>query len=341
MASITPILQHSTAASAAPVHPPPPQDPPGHPLLEPHLFGTLCGLFSAAVYTAANAFLRAVNDCDPVWASAVKAVPTVLVMVPWLVVMLRRGQKLAPGIGFVLMVAAGGLVGQIFGNVSFQWALGEIGLALTVPLTLGGMIVAAAVLGRIFLHEPVTPRTAVALSLLLAAICVLSLGAGDARESVARLTASPWELAAGVGAGCLAGSAYASLNVVIRYTTLRGMPLPTTIFTVATVGLVALTGLSWLRIGGDQMVATKPDDLVMMLLAGVCNAVAFMALTKSLALTSVVYVNGLNATQAMLAAIAGIVLFGEAASPWLMTGVTLTIVGLLLMTRRRQIEVEP
>jgi drug/metabolite transporter (DMT)-like permease len=309
--------------------------------LEPHVFGTLCGLFSAVVYTIANAFLRSVKDCDPVWVSAVKALPTALVMVPWLIVMLRRGQKLSPSIGMTAAIAAGGLVGQVLGNVSFQYALGEIGVAVTVPLTLGGMIVAAAVLGRIFLHEPVTPRTALSLGLLLGSICVLSLGADAARQSVAVVPPTGWQLIAGVAAGCLSGVAYATLNVVIRHTTLAGMPLPTTIFTVAVVGLVSLGGMSWLRIGLAGMLASEPRDLAMMLAAGVCNALAFMALTRSLQLTSVVYVNALNATQATLAALAGILIFGEAASPWLLTGVLLTIAGLLVMTRRRRIEVEP
>ena len=39
------------------------------------------------------------------------------------------------------------------------------------------MIVGAAILGRIFLLEPVTPKAALALGLLLVAIFVLSLGA--------------------------------------------------------------------------------------------------------------------------------------------------------------------
>jgi drug/metabolite transporter (DMT)-like permease len=65
-----------------------------------------------------------------------------------------------------------------------------------------------------------------------------------------------------------------------------------------------------------------------MLAAGVCNTVGFTALTKSLQLTNVVYVNALNATQATLAALAGVLLFQEALSPWLAAGVLLTIAGL-------------
>ncbi|MDX1944508.1 MAG: DMT family transporter [Pirellulaceae bacterium] len=318
--------------------------PPRHWLFEPHLFGTICGLLSAVIYTAANAFLRSVMHCDPVWVSAVKALPTATLVFPFLVVLARRGKPLAPNWSLVGAIAAAGLAGQVLGNVSFQYALTVLGVALTVPLTLGGMIVAATLLGRIFLHEPVTLRAVFSLTLLLIAICVLSLGARDAGQSLADVALTPWQLASGVVAGCLSGLAYAVLNVVIRYTVLRGMPLPTTLFTVSLMGILALTTISLARLGGAALLATEPRDLALMLLAGVCNAVAFLALTKSLQLISVVYVNALNATQATLAAIAGVVLFGEALSPWLAVGVACTIAGLLIMTRGRkvdEIEVEP
>lgn len=321
--------------------PPPPPAPHEHRLLDPFTLGTACGLASAFIYTAANSFLRAASDCDPVWVSAVKAVPTVLLMVPWLAILARKGHAFAPSWRILAMTAAAGLGGQLVGNVSFQWALGQVGLAMAASLNLGGMIVAAAILGRVFLHEPVTPQAAVSLLLLLAAIAVLALGAGDAQRSVTSIAPTWRQIAMGVGAGCLSGLAYAILNVVIRYGVVRGMPLPTTLFVVAFMGLVSLSALSWWRIGTAGMAATAPHDLAMMLLAGVCNSLAFLALTKSLQLTSVVYVNALNATQATLAALAGVLIFREALSPWLLGGVGLTIAGLLLLTRTRQTVVVP
>jgi drug/metabolite transporter (DMT)-like permease len=79
---------------------------------------------------------------------------------------------------------------------------------------------------------------------------------------------------------------------------------------------------------------TDLHDLDIMLRAGICNALAFLALTKALQLTSVVYFNALNATQATMAAIAGVLLFGEPLSPALATGIALTIAGLLLVRSR-------
>src|SRR5262245_39227228 len=69
--TLNPLFRYNFAVNSSPDEPPPA-------LLDPHLFGTLCGLFSAFIYTCANSFLRAVHHCDPVWVSTIRAVPTVL-----------------------------------------------------------------------------------------------------------------------------------------------------------------------------------------------------------------------------------------------------------------------
>lgn len=323
------------------------------------MFGTFCGLASAVLYTTTNGFLRAVTDCDPVWVSAVKTVPTALFMLPWMLSMHSRGLRAIPPWHVLGVIAVGGVIGQVGGNVPFQWALGTIGVALTVPLTLAGMIVFGTLLGRIFLHEPVTPRTVVALVVLLLATCVLSLGAQTAHDSVHHASsgthlsdegaiighpgndtqtspAHPLELVGAVSAACLSGLAYAVLNVINRYYVTRGHSLPAMLCTVSIMGMLSLGGISLARIGPAEMSATQWSDLRLMLLAGVCNAAAFVALTKSLELTSVIYVNALNATQTTMAAVAGVFFFQEPLSPWLLTGISLTIAGLLLIRKANQ-----
>jgi drug/metabolite transporter (DMT)-like permease len=282
-----------------------------------------------------------VDDYDPAWVSAMKAVPTVVLLGPIVALLASRGLPIWPTPRRLGAIVAGGLAAQIGGNVAFQWALGEVGVALTVPLSLGGMIVGAAFLGRVFLHEPVTPRAAAALGCLLAAIGVLSLGADEASRSVADVAVAPGRVVLGVLAACGSGLAYATLNVILRYQVTRGASLPTTLFLISVTGLLSLTSLAWLRIGFGGIAATAPWDLATMLAAGLCNTVAFIALTKSLQLTNVVYVNALNATQATLAALAGVLIFGEALSPWLALGTGLTIGGLMLLARAHRAIVEP
>lgn len=302
----------------------------------PYVVGTALGFCSSLIYTAANSFLTAVNYLDPVWVSAVKAVPTLATMAPVVVYYAVRGRRVLLGFPRLILLAAAGLVGGLGGHILFQLSLARIGVALTVPLSMGGTILFAAILGRIFLQEPVTWRVAFALAVLLLAIFVLSLGARQASvkvatESIATVPASLLRVAAGVAAACSSGIAYSVLNVVLRYCITRGTPVSTALCIVSLSGVLSLTLVAWLRIGASGMHLTTRSEWLLMLGAGLCNALAFIALTKSLQLTSVVWVNALNATQVTMAAIAGVLIFHEPLSPWLATGIGLTVAGLLVL----------
>ena len=320
-----------------PTHTPSGRRSPLRPLRDPLVFGTLCGLASAVGYTAANICLRAVSHHDPVWVSAVKASPTVLLFGPWLVFDWLRGAGRLPSWRTIGALAVAALIGQLFGNVIFQWSLGIVGIALVVPLTLGAMIVAGAVLGRIFLREGVTLRMAIASLILITAIFVLSLGAGNASRHVLPpgSAVSYWLVAAGVLAACLSGVAYALLGVVIRRSVTGRMSVAMSLVMVTTTGVLTLGPLAYARIGWSGMRATPAHDLAIMLLAGVFNAMAFLALTKALQLIPIVYVNALNATQATMAAVAGVVIFHEPLSVALWCGISLTVVGLMSMQQRK------
>lgn len=308
------------------------------------VLGTLCGLGSAVGYTVANTFLRAVADCDPIWVSAIKAFPTMVFVGPWMLVLAWRGVKVFPDAKTLGVLIAAGLVGQLGGNVLFQWSLGIIGMALTVPLCLGTIILGGGLLGRFFLNEPLTLRTLVSIAVLIVAISVLSLGADDAHLSVVgsqgELGSSLdwWVLAKGVAAAALSGLAYSVLGVVIRYGVTGRVSVSTTLFTISLIGIISLGSWSFWRIGWDGMLSTDGHDFQIMLLAGLFNALAFLAITKAFQLASVVYVNALNATQAAMAAVAGVFFFQEARSAELGLGVLLTMVGLLLMKVGRRSE---
>ena len=322
------VLQQSTLSG---------QRSPAQLLREPLFFGALCGLCSAVGYTAANICLRAVSHYDPVWVSAVKAFPTIILFGPWWFVAWRKGECQYPGMRVIMVLVITALIGQLLGNVVFQWSLGVVGIALVVPLTLGAMIVSGAVMGRVFLREAVTVRMALSSLVLIGAICVLSLGAGSASENIVGVGGEvPVMLVVmGVGAACLAGVSYSLLGVVIRHSVTGKMHIAMSLVVVTLVGAVSLGPFAFWRVGWTGMTATPLSAFSIMLLAGFFNAVAFLALTKSLQLIPVVYVNALNATQATMAALAGVLLFKEALSVTLWMGVGLTVVGLLMMQQRR------
>ena len=253
---------------------------------QPAVYGVLCGLASSVGYTLANICLRSVAHCDPFWVSAVKAAPTVVLIGPWLIVLKARGERVLPSPGVLLALVLAGLLGQLGGNVLFQTALGVVGIALTAPITMGAIIVGGAVLGRLFLREPVTLRMAGSIVVLLAAICMLSLGAGEANLAMQRsaagggVSAAP-VVALGVAGACLSGLAYAVLGVVIRYGVSGRASLSTTMCTTAVVGLISLGVISASRLGVEGMRATDSADFAMMLLAGVFNRLCLSGANQS------------------------------------------------------------
>ena len=130
---------------------------------------------------------------------------------------------------------------------------------------------------------------------------------------------------------CLAGLTYTMLGVGIRYGLDNGVSLPLTLGIISFSGFLLLGSLSLRSIGWDAMLATESHHLVDMFLAGLFNAVAFLSLTRAIQLTSVTYVNLINASQVAIAALTGVMLFQEKPTILMMIGVILTIAGLMLM----------
>lgn len=273
------------------------------------------------------------------WVSCVKAFPTVFMTVPWLMLLAIRGRQVVPTRRAIASLALAATFAQLGGNVLFQVALGGIGIALTVPLTLGAMIVTGAILGRFVLQEQITWRSLFSMLVLISSIVVLSVGAGTAQESLNNLqglqAGNELRVIKGVASSIVAGFSYALLGTVIRKNVSGRVRLPAALFIVSVVGAVGLGAMSLCRIGIAGIEATEPIDWQLMILAGLCNAVAFLSLTKSLQLTGVVHVNALNASQVAMAAIAGLLIFDEPLTVALASGVFMTGIGLLLMKRKR------
>jgi drug/metabolite transporter (DMT)-like permease len=302
------------------------------------LTGTLLAVISAFGYTGANLCLRwlAKENIDPYLVSFVKAIPTFVVAIGLIAARRWRGLPVRVPRWVLWSLVAVGTTAQLFGNVGFQFALGVIGIALAVPITHGMMMVFGAIVGRAWLGEPITYRAAVATLVLIGAIVVLSSGANASHQEIASGDdASALVTIAGVLFTCAAGAAYALLGVTIRRAGSRRAPLSTSLLIVSGVGLVALAPGSLVSAGIDGIAAVRSVGWIMMLLAGVFNAVAFFALSRAFHLSTIVHVNLVNASQVAMAAIAGVWLFAE---PWTSTmaiGVALTVVGLGIIRERR------
>ena len=310
-------------------------------MLSRPVLGVAFVIASATLYTACNVCLRYLVDCDPIWVQCVKEVAIPVLIGPWLLVRAARRQRVFPPWRVTGIILLGALATQIVGNPLFQWSLGIVGISLAVPLVQGTIIVGSAILSRVFLGEVISRPLAISVAVLLVAIGLLALAAHQktpvatvSSGAIAQAGGIGWIMLAGVAAVIVAGCAFSTLGVVIRYGVSGVSPLSTATVIVGGTGVLVLGSLSYRQLGWEGMAATPPDALGVMIAAGVCNATAFLCLTKALQLVSVVRVNAIGSSQCTLAALAGVLLFGEPLSLALVGGVVLTVLGLSLMRGR-------
>lgn len=300
----------------------------------------MLGVVAALGYTGTNIALRGVTrGGDPdwaIWVTCLKSFPSAVSAWYLLGIRALRGQPTLPPWRTCLLLLAVGLAVQAGGNLLFQKSLAMCGLALSVPTVFATLILTGATLGRTWLGEGISLRSAGAMGFLIGAIALLGYGAEGAAAALPRGPAgvSPvaWVLT-GVAYSAFAGVLYGGLGVVMRRTTQTNVPLPATLALVSTTGTLGLGIPAVARLGAEVLRST-PTETFLMLLAGVLNAIAFFAIGGAFRRISVVQVNLINASQAAMCAIGGVLIYGESLTGALVAGTGLTIVGLVLMDRR-------
>jgi len=321
--------------------------------LSPVVAGTACCVVSALGYAAAQICLRYLSKlgADPMWVICNKELVTVIVVGPWLLYRGSRGLTVLPPGRLLATLILVGLAVQLGANLGVQWALGVVGLAVAIPVMFGLMLTVSAVMGQTFLGERVSRRSVLAIGLLLAALALLGVAtyavhhsappqsdqASDAPDSY---PIGPLLLLLGIGAPCLAGAIYALLTITIRHSVTGAAPISTIVFITTLMGVLSLGPLSVFRLGAQELLGTPAEQIAWMLAAGTLNLIAFLAITKGLQLTTVVHANVLNASQVAIAAVAGTVIFAEPGTLWLLAGVGLTILGVVLIDRPQDADLD-
>lgn len=299
--------------------------------------GTAFCLSSAAGYTAANICLRqlAEIDADPAWVICLKETTAVVVLGPWLVWQVIRGARPScpPRALLVLFMAA--VAVQLIANLGVQWALGIIGLVITLPTVLGALLVGSALIGVTVYHEPLDRRSIIAVATVIASVVLLSIGA-TGRIGVLANAGSLLLTSCAIAMAGIGGAVYAALGAALRYAARARIPVPVTVVLVTGTGTLSLGILCLIRLGPAEMLATDRTVLAWIIASGLCNVVAFSFITKGVQLTTLAHANVLNASQVALGALAGVVLFHEPYNGWLLGGVILTVIGIGMFEKPRK-----
>ncbi len=296
--------------------------------------GAACGLTAAIGYTATNVCLRQVSSLDPFFVSAIRAIPSVLIVLPLIARRLMRGSRVLNGMQHVGTLLVTGIIAQICGNVFFQASLGVVGVAIAVPLVLSTMIVSGAVIGWLVLGERVGVKTQFGMVLLIVALVFFSLGARQAQMQINPVSVpTPGDasiLWLAIAGNMLGGLSYAFLGLSMRRAFQAGMPIETAILILSTIAVILLFGICCFRISWDQVEQVTSQQWTLMIVAGVLNGLSFILLGIALRNLHLVFAQMVNATQATLASIAGYLVFAEPLTSNLIIGLLFTITGLTL-----------
>lgn len=294
--------------------------------------GLLLGSFAALCYSFTNAGLRQVavrTDLDwAMWVASWKVMPTAIAS--WFLIanMVRRGISIVPPRDILLTLIANGLIMQFGGNVLFQYGLSRAGLALSVPLCFASLIAASAILGRLVLHDPIRPRTVMAMGLLMLAVVLLGQGTRAASTS----STIRWQDAAlGAAAACGSGIGFAISGVVVRRSIRRAVPISVVLGISASVGMCPLVFAIANRGWGPLFLVLDRGGHGALLAAGILNAIGFFAVSEALRHIPVVRVNLINASQAAMGGLMGVLMFHEVPTWWLLAGTLTTISSLVVL----------
>ncbi|CAD72731.1 MAG TPA: EamA/RhaT family transporter [Rhodopirellula baltica] len=312
-------------------------------------FGIVAGIASAVLYTLANISLRNAISVDPFIVSTFKAAPTVLVLTPYLAAVKASGRPITTSRQWIPMFIPICLIGQVIGNGAFQVALGSIGLAASVPITLGSLLIGSAILGRVLLREPVRTRTLISIATLIIAVIVLSQSRAvepvEWSSSSADLSEEPvdWLHSPIIGALCAvsSGLAYAVFSTTMRFTMKRGMLASMAMWISGVSGTLALAGIVAVRTGWSPIADIPAAMWQSMILAGIFNFTAFVAISTALKVLPVVAVHLINASQVAMASVAGVIVFDEPVTKLLVIGISLTLAGLTILATRRRPAPDP
>ena len=305
--------------------------------------GVILGIVAAVGYSLANLALRSlsesgavVGDAWDIWVTAVKAMVTG--GTAWVIVLIRliRGRQSFPSLALVPSLIVAGLVMQFGGNLCFQLALGHLGLAVTVPIVFACIIVVGALAGRAMLGDPITRDLVLAMGVMFAAIVLLSIGTmtdGPRIESV-RVSG----ILTGLAIAAISGCSYGLVGVLIRYLVRSTLPVESVLIVFSTTGVLLLGGLAVSQAGWEPIQSASADCWRELFAASATNAIAFFAVSYALKVIDVNRMNVINASQNAMCAIGAVVIFDEQLNRLAITGIFLTIVGLLVLGRKSPVE---
>ena len=334
--------------------------------------GTIFAFLSTFFYAISNVAVRYLTgyNVDNDWILFYKETIGFSILLPWLLFRLGQGRLQYTSKRLLVLVILAAVLCQLIGARLHVLGFAVIGLIIAVPLIQSSTLLGVALIGHFVLGDTLSRRRKIAITILLIAMTILSLGKGIAggEQQPGEQTSAGYFLLVAVGT-VVAGLSYAIYITVLRHairqywndensawlsfkfhrwigydhTKQAGeqfyAPFPVTLMMSLVLGTgMAIFGSCLFYKRGIVGFYEVPDIawhciLTPILISGVCNATGFFFQIQGLRLTSAVQASLIAVSQMILLSLIGWWFFEEAINMIVMIGLGLTIYGVFMSAK--------
>jgi len=300
--------------------------------------GILFCLIGTLLYSCSNICYKelAVQEVDMRWVLCMKELVCVVCVTPAILFWAVRRQYVWPSWQWIVFLLIGGFVCEFVGARLHLWAIGTIGLIVSLPLLQASNIVCSAGIGHSFLGERVSGRCKLAMGVMLAAICCLFFGPApsDAEQSSQQIAGNTL-LLGGIGA-IVAGVAYSVYIVFLRRSS-NSRQVPISFIAVEITGIgVVIFGFEFIRDHSYQISALWSDIPAqvwwLVIVAGLFNMIGFLFQITGIRYTLVARAQMISVAQIVVGTLFGVFFYNESTNAMIWLGVSLTVLGIVIVS---------
>jgi len=300
--------------------------------------GILFCLAATTFYSFSNVCFKELKtlEIDIRWTLCLKEMVCVFCVTPVILVQIFRRRYVWPSWSWIVFLLIGAFVCQFIGARLHIWAIGTIGLVISIPLMQASNLVGSVGIGRVFLGERVAPRCWLAIGVMLTAIGCLFFGPKSPDvETMAQPLAGNTLWIGGLGA-VTAGLAYSFYIVFLRRTS-NSRQMPVTFIAVLVTGIGAVIfGFEFLRDHGFRISAfwndLPPRALLLVGASGLFNMIGFLFQIHGLRHIMVARAQMISVLQIVIGTLFGVFFYHEMTNMMVWLGLAFTVLGIYIVS---------
>ena len=183
--------------------------------------GTVFTFLSTLFYAVSNVVVRYLTDqdVDNDWILFYKETVGFSILIPWLLFRLGQGRFQFISKRLILLVILAAIFCQLIGARLHMLGFAVVGLIIAVPLIQSSTLLSVAMIGHFILGDPLSRRRRIAMTILVVAITIISIGKGltGTNQASGENTVSAGYFLLVAAGTVVTGIMYAIYIVMLRY----------------------------------------------------------------------------------------------------------------------------